>query len=315
MQMRKAFWVIVALLVVSAALNFHLVSAVKSDVKESVRESYEFLSPRIFVEDQNDILINFVDLRLALRNELLGVEMEKVGVYFEYLPSGVSIGIHEKNEFVIASLLKVPMVMAIYKEKEKYGLDMNEMLTVQENDIDPYFGDLWKNGLGTKLTINEAVRHTLIDSDNTAKNLLFHRLSEGSLENIFDALDIPKDLESNAVVVTPKNYSSILRSLYLSSYLEMEHSEEILDLLTQTNFNDKLRAGIPENIKVAHKIGVYSPGQVTETYSDCGIIYVPKRPYILCLMHQGDEESSRQIMSKVSKMVYEYVSKANPANL
>src|SRR3989338_211964 len=58
---------------------------------------HPFLSKRIFAENQNDILINFIPLREAMRTYMdkLG---EAAGVYFEYLPSGNSIGINDKME-------------------------------------------------------------------------------------------------------------------------------------------------------------------------------------------------------------------------
>ncbi len=258
--------------------------------------------------EKNEILINFVKLRSELREVINSSTVSgELGVYFEYLPSGVSIGINEKKQFVLASLLKVPMVMGVYKQKENHALDMNEILTIQPENIDNNFGDFWKQGVGAKISVNDAVRLVLTESDNTAKSVLFNRLPAGTIEDVFDSLDIPKELEQNTVVVTPKNYSSVLRSLYLSSYLDMADSNEILDLMTQSKFTDKLRAGVPEQVKVAHKIGVYSPDTPDSVYTDCGIVYMPKRPYILCLMMKSSEDVARSVFKSISQDVYSYI--------
>src|SRR4051812_43641694 len=79
---------------------------------------FPFLSSRIFASNQNDILINFVNLRDELRNYVNGVK-DPLGLYFEYLPSGVSIGVNDKQEFILVSLLKVPVVMAVYRNVEQ----------------------------------------------------------------------------------------------------------------------------------------------------------------------------------------------------
>lgn len=272
---------------------------------------YGYLSPRIFMENQNDIIVNFVPLREKLRQYV--EDLPNFGIYFEYLPSGVSAGVNEKKSYVLASLLKTPMVMAVYRQIETDNWDKSDVLTVEKSDLDPFFGDLYKKGAGTKLTLEEAIGLTLIKSDNTAKSVLFSHLPNGALDKVFDYLDIPKDLDGLLPVVTPKNYSSILRSLYLSSYLEKQSSNEILTLMTQSSFNDKLTAPIPGDIKVAHKIGVYEKDNEDKSvFTDCGIVFLPKRPYILCLMDRDTEKNAQRHMFDVSKLVFDYVSNASP---
>ena len=311
----KRFPIILAVLsvVFNIILISFLVNRPKGASETGVEEAkFPYLSKRIFVENQNDILINFIPLRKSLRTYVESMK-NPTGVYFEYLPSGVSIGVDEKENFISASLLKVPLVMAVFKEIEEGTLRLDQKLAVKEANIDPYFGELWKMGPGTEITVEQAINLVLTESDNTAKSVLFDSLKQESIDNVFDSLDIPKEREGTNPVVSPKNYSSILRSLYLSSYLKEENSNHVLDLLTKTIFTDKLPAGVPSYVKVAHKIGVY--GQTDDSkaiYTDCGIIYIPKRPYILCIMARTNEEEATKIMIELSKTVYDYVSSINP---
>ena len=97
----------------------------------------------------------------------------------------------------------------------------------------------------------------------------------------------------------------------MSSYLKAEDSNKVLSILTKTDFNDKIAAGVPKEVPVAHKIGVFGgKGELSqEVFSDCGIIYVPNRPYTLCIMTRGDDENiARQHMKNISQLVYGYVS-------
>jgi beta-lactamase class A len=274
---------------------------------------YPFLSKRIFVESQNDILINFTPLREAMNEHVPKMEVP-VGVYYEYLPTGSSIGVNEKMEVKIASLIKIPIVMAVYKEIEKGNLSRDQILTITKERLDPTFGNLWKEGEGTKITVQEAINLTLLESDNTATNLLISILPADALDRVYNWLDVPKSKEEGYPTLSPKNYISILRSLYLSSYLTETSSNEILEVLTRTIFTDKLPAGVPPEIKVAHKIGVFRPlgsKSSDQIFSDCGIVYVPNRPYALCMMVQGDEEHAREYMKFISKMVYGFMAKIN----
>ena len=276
-----------------------------SNVKEA-NQNYSYLSKRIFAEDQNDLLINFINLRTPLR-QYVGSQKDKIGVYFEYLPSGTSIGVNDQLEVPIVSLVKVPIIMAVYEQIEKGFIKKDQVLTIKEENIDKKFGTLWKKGEGTKITVEKAIRLSLIESDNTASSLLLS-LVPGSIDRVFDSLDIPKETENKYHVISPKNYSSIFRSLYLSSYLSRQSSNEILDILTQTIFNDKIAAGVPQEIRTAHKIGVLnSADSLVTIYSDCGIVYVPRRPYALCIFVEGDEEKAREYMQFISKMAYSYM--------
>jgi len=121
-------------------------------------------------------------------------------------------------------------------------------------------------------------------------------------------LDIPFREVDNYPIISAKNYSSVLRSLYLSSFLQYQDSNEILDLMTHSIYTDKIPSKIPPNVKIAHKIGVYEKVDPdNSTFSDCGIVYVPKRPYILCIMTKGSDSFAQSTMSSLSKIIYDYV--------
>lgn len=299
-----------SLLALSVGANISLAYAVfkmspSDTIAEQVeiaRENNPFVAPRVFTAQANDILINFVPLRASLR-EYVAKQSTAIGVYFEYLPSGTSIGVNDREEFFQASLVKVPMAMVIYKRVEEGDISLTQELTIKENDLDPAYGVLWQKGVGHKLTVQEAIDEMLVYSDNTALKVLFHKYP-AFLDEVFDYLDLPKDSENNLPIVSPKNYASIFRALFLSSYLRPEFSNEILEILTMTNFHDKLPAGVPEGIPVAHKIGVLRKEGV---FSDCGVIYPPERPYILCVMVRGTEDEAREHTKTISKTVYEYI--------
>jgi hypothetical protein len=61
------------------------------------------------------------------------------------------------------------------------------------------------------------------------------------------------------------------------------------------------------NIPVAHKFGERTgfAGGVKQLH-DCGIVYYPKNPYLLCIMTRGtDFTKLESTIAAVSKMVYQ----------
>lgn len=292
-----------------AALIIYKNSPEVSSVKRfnALQQKYPLVSKRVLLDFPQDILINFLDLRNELRKIATPLN-SSFGLYFEYLPTGTSININGTNEFHAASLFKLPVIMSYYRHRERMGVKDDPMITITKQMIDDQFGDLWKKGPGTKIRASEAIRLAIEDSDNTAARALVSLIDEQDFQNVYQGLDIDLNSDNEGALLSAKNYSSILKALYFSSVLNRDSSEEILDLLTKTKFPDKLVAGVPSNILVAHKIGDYNDEKGNEAFMDCGIVYVPRRPYILCMLSVSDEQTTRERMQLISKTIYDYVS-------
>lgn len=275
---------------------------------KKAQEQYPLLSKRILQEYPVDILLNFLDLRRELQRQVSPYG-NTFGLYFEYLPTGTSIGINANNEFYAASLFKVPVIMAYYHGLERLSIKDDPTLTIKKEFIDDEFGDLWKKGEGYKLKSSEAVRLALVESDNTAAKVLSEHVTDEDFQAVYEALDIDLRADKNGASVSARTYSSIMKALYFSSAIGKDNSQNILTLLTQTKFPDKLEAGVPDNISVAHKIGNFNDSNGNEGFRDCGIVYVPRRPYIVCMFSVSDEQTARERMQLVSKTIYDYVAR------
>jgi beta-lactamase class A len=302
----KLFQLAITANIIILALNIYI--GIRTSSSNTSSQPYPYLSRRIFTEDPNDLIINFVPLREKLR-EFLSPAGDKVSLYFEYLPSGVSIGINDRQEIRLSSLAKVPTVMATLKQISKGAMRDTDLLTIKNESRDPQFGSLWEKEPGEQVSVSEAMRLAIVESDNTAHNLLLASIPVEGINNVYESLDIPFRTENGYPVITAKNYSSILRALYLASYLDREDSNQVLEIMTQTIYRDKLPGQLPAEVLVAHKVGVFErlPPNVS-AYSDCGIVYELRRPFLICMMSEGSDEQAKQYMSGAAKMIYDYVS-------
>lgn len=277
---------------------------------ENSTSNHPFLAKRLYVDNRNDFLLNFQPLRKALNKYITENKDVKIEYYFEYLPSGMSIGINEQNQVPAGSLIKIPAVMAVYKKIEQGKLRELDTITLQESHKDKEYGDFWKKPTGTKVTIEEAVREVLIHSDNTAYKMLLTVLSPAEFKEALEITDISIVNFGSEIkpYVSPKSNASALKALFLSVFLNQESSNKILSLMSQSTFNDGLKKNIPKEVKVAHKIGFASFLDKPST-SDCGIFYVPDRSYVLCIMVHGDRTTALEHIAKLSEMTYSYVAK------
>src|SRR4030067_2267843 len=161
--------VIIVCLVISFLANIFFFVDSFSNQKNLVDQpaiQYPYLARRIFAESPNDVIINFVPLRQKLR-EYVVVKEGKIGIFFEYLPTGIGIGVNDREAFFRASLVKVPGVMSAYKLIEEGKLTRREQLTVQEYHLDSDYGSLWQHGVGTTISVEEGMRMSPGHSSHT----------------------------------------------------------------------------------------------------------------------------------------------------
>jgi len=259
------------------------------------------LNPLRSIVSQKDLIINVQPLRDTL--EKIGKD-ESVSIYFEFLNTGANIAVNKDAEFWPASLLKLPVAMAVTKKIERGEWQWGNELVLMATDKNERFGTLYEKPIGTKLSIEELVKYSLAESDNTAHIMLVRNLEPEEFQDIYDHIGL-SDFISHEGKISAKRYSVMLRALYNASYLSPENSQKLLYLLSQTKFTNYLRKAIPPEIIFAHKIGVSDDKQVL---LDSGIVYVPGRPYLLSVMvNSSDEAHAQEVMNTISEKVYNYV--------
>lgn len=277
--------------------------------------TYGLLNGDVAYQSGQHFIVNFE----PLRDQIASITQEYSDnsyVYFNYLNSSADFGTNTRSEFTAASTVKVPLAMAIYKTAEEGKLSMTDRYTLQQPDLDSNFGTLYKAGAGASYTVQQLVSIMLMQSDNTAMNALVSVLKNIGIADPFAdvyqqmGLDTFPTIGQTTSLASYENIdvhtlSNMFLALYNASYDNPADSQAILSYLSQTPFSDKLVAGVPASVIVAHKIGISADNN---TYSDCGIVYAPSRPYILCVGLSGQSQQiANQLISQVSKAAYQYV--------
>ena len=308
MKLKSSFIVAIILSFSFGLLASHFLQQ-KAGVRESVddqSQKYPLLAKRILIENPNDIIISFSPLRSDLK-KITKDWGEDFAFYFEYLPTGTSIGVNEKMEYNPMSLVKIPLAMAYYYMGSKQGLDFNPLVAIKPEEIDKGSGDLWQKGAGYQINLKDAVKLALVNSDNTAAQVIADNIPLPDYQEIFLGLDIPIPDDKNLLKITAKQYASILKALYFSAVLDRNDSQEVLNYLIESPLEGGLKSGVGAGVPVANKVGVLAD----KLYQDCGIVYVPKRQYLLCMFSKGDEKKSKDRMTLISKTVYDYIMSVN----
>jgi beta-lactamase class A len=214
-----------------------------------------------------------------------------VSVYFRDLNTGPWFGINEHDDFAPSSLLKVPVMMAYYKLAQSNPAILTQKITYTvdpEGVIPENFPPAHPLVKGKTYTVEQLINQMIIGSDNVALRLLEDNIDNNQIDQVTLDLGI-----TTATAATPTDfmdvseYSTLFRVLYYATYLNKDYSEKALKLLSQAEFKLGLVEALPKNILVAHKFGEREVGDGTHQLHDCGIVYYPNHPYLLCVMTKG----------------------------
>lgn len=278
---------------------------------------YEFLSSCSSHIDKKDLLVNFRPVEKKLSNKYGGKEKVLVSLYFEYLPTGANFSINRDEKLWPASLIKIPFSMVIMKKIENGQLSMNQLLTMKDEFRDSDYGEMYRLPSGSKVSVEELLRKTLIDSDNTAYLMLANQANEKEIGEAFSHMGMEEEftqiLETfqkngeSDLSITTKRYSVFFRSLYNATYLSPYYSNMFLSILSEADCVFLCQAVLPK-IKVVHKFGIHENKKI---FADSGLFYIPDRPYLLTVIIKNDGDLSNSqiqgIFNDISKTIFDYV--------
>jgi beta-lactamase class A len=284
-------------------------------------QNYKYINPLLECESANISQDkNLTTLKTQIKNFIddqtkNNKDISFGSVYYRDLNNGPWIGIHQDELFSPASLIKVPLMMAYYQiAQEDSTILQKKLLNTQtfdskDQNIQPEVY-LQPN---QEYTVDDLINRMIIYSDNLAYNLLLSNIDNQKIYQVYSDLgvDISKAKDNpDGNILTVAQYASFYRILFNSSYLDKDMSEKALSLLSQTKYNQALVAGVPDNIQVSHKFGERQYTQTGEKQlHDCGIVYLPKKPYLLCVMTRGDNfDNEANFIKQISQMVYKDIS-------
>ncbi len=316
----KALWFVSGF--VLALVIFTLSGLVDTSEKElretSVSKQFPLISPLLSCENSETASEKYlIGLRRALQGAvdtaLQSKQSTDISIYYRDLTNGPWLSINEEKKFHPASLLKIPLLMAVLKEYESDNSFIQKKIKFVGSDVvqNQFFPPKEKLVIGNIYTIQDLTDRMIRYSDNDSTRLIAQFLGKEKVSQTYLDTGHEPPPENGDIVVSTKEYATFFRILYNSTYLDKRASETALELLTMSEFKQGLRAGVPEYIPLAHKFGEreITPGKLYQLH-DCGVVYLPKRPYLLCVMTQGaNSETLAHIIANVSKIAYEQMSK------
>lgn len=236
-------------------------------------------------------------------------DLTHISIYYRDLNNGPVININANESFAPASLLKVPILIAYLKWSEDNPEVMNEQIKFEQALNVGYvqeFAPVIPLEVGKTYSAREVLESMVKYSDNQALLLLYKRLPVSYQRDLYSLTGVDENIMTDPKsTLTIKQYSIFFRILFNASFLSQTNSEYALKLLSESTFEQGVRKGVPLNIMIAHKFGERKPTDSLQQFHDCGIIYYPNHPYLLCVMTRGKDVSKLiDSIYKTSEYVY-----------
>lgn len=292
---------IIIISLLSALLIVLCVFAV--EMKNTEKKAYQGISE--IGEDQNTEVENkdnsqYIDMSLAKDIEAYfqenGIDHEKVAYCITDLEHNIKYSMNEKDEFIAASIYKLPLAMLYYDKvnEGEYTLDstftysgyMHEDAGVISSDY----------GIGSQVPLSDLLNDLIIYSDNDAGHILYENL--GGWKEYKEAMtkytdSISENYYTMDNVTTANTMNDVVTYLYdhkedykgLIKNMEEAEPGEYLDRDTQ--------------LSMPQKYGMYDSALNSVGFVECNTSYS-----IVVFTSLGDKGAD--VMANINRIAYEH---------
>jgi len=232
-----------------------------------------------------------------------------MGVAILDLTDGHKYLLHENDVFAQASSIKICVLAELYRQAQQGKLKLTDLYTVNAADLvqdSDIMGGLTPGV--TKITLRDLATMMVAVSDNSATNVLINRVGMENVNSLLDSLglthtrlrrkmmDLKAASEGRENVSTPAEMMALLEALYRGKVLNKEMTADFFKVLS-THKDSWIPRDLPDDLKIADK-----PGSLEGVRNDSGVIFVEKRPYILCVMttYLHRERDGEEAISRIS---------------
>lgn len=217
----------------------------------------------------------------------------------------VSLGAGET--FFAASIGKLPALLSLYEAAANEELDLDDGITMYASDVQSYgTGVLHNNPVGTTISLRESAYYLMNQSDNTAWAMLTRYLGIGEIQSDLYSIGANDTTYWEPNNTTAGDVLKMLRKVQDPSFTSQKLSEEMITAMTDTEFEDRIPAGLPQDVRVAHKIGTYE-----NSFSDAGVVFYEgpdgkEHHYFIVVLTEGaGEANARAAIQEISAAAHE----------
>ena len=234
-------------------------------------------------------------------------------VYVWDYETGNYVDINADEVFPTASIIKLPVLVRLFKSIEQKHLSLEDRMPLTEYYRSEGSGSLQFKAENSTYSIDTLARMMITESDNSATNMLMAQL--GSMTDINSALRqwglkhtyvqtwLPDLGGTNHS--TARDMATILYNIDNPEFLSNESREKIFDYMGHVHNNRLIAAGLPVGADFLHKTG-----DIGKMLGDAGIVFTANnKKYIVVIFANRPHNSplGKEYIVKASEIIYNYM--------
>jgi beta-lactamase class A len=248
----------------------------------------------------------------------------EVAIAFQTLDGRDQLMLDADKPFHAASMMKVPVMIELYRQAAAGTLSLGDRLPVRNEFHSIVDGSVYQldvgddsdaevyKAIGSTMTLRDLCEAMITVSSNFAANLLIERLGADNIQRTVmnlgaDGIRVLRGVEDGKAFEKGLNNTTTARGLLVllekianGRAVGEQADQEMVGILSRQRFNNGIPAGLPKDVRVAHKTGT-----ITRIHHDGAIVYGP-RPYVLVVLVRGlqDEQRSAALIATISQEVW-----------
>lgn len=290
--MRKAFYIIVCVLLVSSSMYARNIDSLRTEIKHIIDSKKAIVGVSIIGSDAKDTL-----------------------------------SMHSNFHFPMISVFKFHIALAVLHKIDKGELSLTQKIFIKKSELLDHtwspFRKKYPNG-DLSITLKEAIQWMVSHSDNNICDILLRKI--GGINTVSKFIDNPNFVIQNNEegmhqnwdaqfknTTTPIFTTQLLLQFYERKILSNKSTKFLYKTMLETSVGqNRLKAKLPENTKVAHRTGssFTNDAGLTGAINDIGIISLPngKHFFIAVFVYNTTEsfENGEAIIADISKVTYDY---------
>lgn len=260
-------------------------------------------------------------LKAQLQNLVSGFNGD-AGIYVRHLKSGKTVAINADTIFPTASMVKVPIMLAMFDKIEKGEIAYDTMLTYRDSLL--YAGEdiLGSFKSGEKISLSKVMMLMITTSDNTASLWCQSLAGTGAAinnwldKNGYKATRVnsrtpnrePNRSKYGWGQTTPREMANLLVQIREGKAVSKRASERMHRNLNRIYWDSEALSQIPPYVQAASK-----QGAVNQSRSEVVLVKAPHGDYVFCVITKNQKDESWTsdnegyvLLRKVSSILWNY---------
>lgn|SRR5690625_2860238 len=229
------------------------------------------------------------------------------------------------ERFHAASVIKVPIMAAVFQAIEKGHHSLAEKIALQAEELVGGTGVLQHMTPGTKLTIEDLLLLMIIQSDNTATNMMIELVGRSAIQNFIAEQEMKNTILHNKLMLPPEergkgfNQTSahdnarLLEKMYHHTLVSEDASKQMLAMMKKQQITNCLphfiRFDYPQLAEDSPKWQIgHKTGSISKHRHDVGLFYVNDRAMVVSVLSRDAyERDLEETIARIGEAVFNYL--------